>query len=322
MKTIKTMLKSVVIIVMVTFVTVATTTAARAEAYPERPITMLLGYEAGGQTDLVGRAVAKVLSNALDVPVNVVNKPGAGGAVAAEQLKKAKTDGYTIMFQANAVINLVPLLNSRVKLQPEDFEYAGMASVYQLGFVAPMSAPYNNLKEFVAWAKENPGARFASFGPTSRIYASHIAKTESLEFNIVPMQGGGDMINALLGGHADLAVSGGIHYRYPEEIKTLAATTTFRHPYSPDVETIAEAGYPLGMDLRTVVMAPKGTPRPVLERISTALKNIETDAEFAKVLSNVNIPIVYMDLDAATEEMHASTQRHREVMEMVGIEPQ
>ncbi|GHG95586.1 Bug family tripartite tricarboxylate transporter substrate binding protein [Pseudodonghicola xiamenensis] len=290
--------------------------------YPERPITMLVGYKAGGQTDLVGRAAAKVLSDQLGVPVNVVNKPGGGGILAAHELSKAKPDGYTLLFHANSVINTVPFLMKRVTFKPEDFEYAGMITSYQVGLAAQKNAPYDTLEEFVAWARENPGFSFGSLSPTARMTMEVIARKEGLDVNIVPLKGGGDLLNALLGNQVDLVWSGGIHYKYPDQLKTIVALTTFRHPSAPDVETIDEAGYPLGMDGFTTLILPKGTPREMLERLSTALKAAETDATFAKVVAAANIPIMYKDLDEAAAEVAESYARNKTIFESAGIEPQ
>ncbi|MGB2202930.1 MAG: Bug family tripartite tricarboxylate transporter substrate binding protein, partial [Pseudooceanicola atlanticus] len=135
------------------------------EDYPTKPITMLVGYNAGGQTDLVARAAAQVLSDELGQPINVVNRPGAGGAVAARSLTQAKPDGYTMLFHANSVVNSAPFLMKRVDFTPDDFEWAGFITAYQTSIAAPASAPYDDLDEFIAWAKENPGFAVANLSP-------------------------------------------------------------------------------------------------------------------------------------------------------------
>ncbi len=294
---------------------------ALADEFPDKSITMLVGYQAGGQTDLVGRVTAKVLSDQLGVPVNVVNKPGAGGVLAAHELQKAAPDGYTMLFHSNSVINAEPFLLKRVDFTPDDFEYAGMITAYQVGMATQKDAPYNNLEEFVAWAKENPGLSYGSLSPASRMYMEQIAEKEGLDVNIVPLKGGGDMINAILGNQVALALSGGINYKYPDEMKMITALTTFRHPSAPDVMTIEENGYPLGMDSRTTLIFPKGTPRPVLDKVSEALKAAETDEDFKKVVAAANIPIMYRGVDEAYKEMADSYAKNKSVMESTGIEP-
>ena len=295
--------------------------SARADDYPSKPITMFVGYKAGGQTDLVGRATAKVLADVLGVPVNVVNKPGGGGVLAATELEKTAPDGYTMLFQASAVIDSEPFNLKRVTFTPDSFEYAGMITAYQQGLVTQKDQPFDDIAGFVEWAKANPGFSYASLSAGSRMYMEQIAKKNDLKVNIVPVKGGGDMINALLGNQVVLALSGGIHYKYPDQLKTVAALTTFRHPSAPDVPTIDEQGYELAMDNRTTLILPKGTPRPVLEKLSTALKACTTSEEFKKIVASADIPIFYFDLDQAKAEMQASYARNKRIFENAGIVP-
>lgn len=296
-----------------------TATTAWAADYPANPITMLVGYGAGGQTDLVARATAKVMSEQLGVPVNVVNKPGAGGAVAARDLQQANADGYTIMFHSNSVVNSAPFIMDRVDFTPESFEYAGMITAYQVGMATQKDAPFNNIKEFAAWAKENPGSSYGALSPAGRMYIDEIIKSEGLDINIVPLQSGSEMITALLGNQVVMAFSGGIHYRYPDELKTVSALTSFRHPSAPDVPTIEEEGFPLGMDSRTVLMLPKDTPREILDQLGEALKAAETDADFMRVTEAANIPIKYFGVDAAYKEMTDTYAKNKGIMEAAGL---
>lgn len=295
--------------------------ASAADEYPTGPVTMLVGYGAGGQTDLVARAAAKVMAEQLGVPINVVNKPGAGGAVAARDLMKATPDGYTILFHANTVVNTAPFIMEGVDFKPDDFEYAGMITAYQGALATQKDAPYNNLTEFIAWAKQNPGFSYGALSPAARMYITEIAKKEGLDANIVPLQSGSEMINALLGKQVVLALSGGIHYRYPDELKSVSALTSFRHPSAPDVPTIEEEGFPLAMDTRTTIFLPKGTPRPILDRLGDALKAAETDADFKKVTDAANIPIKYFGVDAAYKEMNDTYTKHKGIMESAGLYP-
>lgn len=302
-------------------VTGLTPALVQAAEYPDRPITMLVGYKAGGQTDLVGRGVARVLSRELGQPVNVVNKPGAGGALAAKTLQGANPDGYTLLFHANSVINLVPHLVKRADFSPQDFEYAGMITTYQVGLATQIDAPYDTLEEFITWARDNPGFKYGALSPSSRMIISEISKAEGLKANIVPLKGGGDMINAVLGNQVDLAFSGGIHNKYPEQMKMISALTTFRHPSSPDVATIDESGFELGMDSYTTLILPKGTPRAVLDRLAAALKKAEGDPEFQKLVATANIPIIYKGVDAAYAEINDAYANNKSIMDRAGVEP-
>ncbi|WP_420392316.1 tripartite tricarboxylate transporter substrate binding protein [Acuticoccus sp.] len=296
-------------------------TAFAQESYPDRPITMLVGYGAGGQTDLVARAASTVMSDELGVPINVVNKPGAGGAVAARELMRAEPDGYTVLFQANSVVNSAPFVMDRITFTPDDFEYAGMITAYQTALATQKDAPFDNLAEFVAWAKDNPGFRYGALSPEARMYMEEIAEVEGLDVNIVPLNSGSEMLNALLGRQVVLALSGGIHYRHPDELKSVATLTSFRHQSAPDVETIDEQGYPLAMDSRATLFLPKGTPRPILETLNAALKAAETDETFGKVVAAADIPIMFFDVDATYDEMRRTYDRNKGIFESAGVEP-
>lgn len=294
---------------------------ASADTYPSKPITMYVGYKAGGQTDLVARAAAKAMSDHLGQPINVVNKPGAGGVVAAYEMKKSDPDGYTLLFHATSVLNAAPFLMKRATFKPEEFEYAGMLTAYQAALATQKDAPFNTVAEYVEWAKQNPGSKFGALNPIARMYIETIATKNDLDVNILPLKGGGDMLNALLGKQVDLVLSGGIHYKFPDKTKSIAALTTFKHPSAPEVETITEAGYPLAMDIRTVAVLPKGTPKPVLEKLSAALATAKDNAEFKKITEAAFIPIMFLDHDAAREEIINSHKNNQAIFESAGIQP-
>ncbi len=296
--------------------------ALAADSYPSKPITMLVGYGAGGQTDLVARAAAKVMSDEIGQPINVVNRPGAGGAVAGRELTQGDSDGYTIMFHAKSVVNNAPFLMKRITFTPEDFEWGGFITAYQAGLITQKSAPFDDLTGFIAWAKENPGFSYATLSPAARMIMSEIAKKEGLDANFMPVKGGGDMINAILGKQAVVAMSGGIHAKYPDDIKTLAVLTSFRQPSWPDVKSIDEYGYALGMDGRAGLMLPKGTDAAIVQRLSDALQKAETDTTFAKVTGAANIPIMFLNADEAKQEMIRTYAEYGEIYRKAGVEPQ
>jgi len=299
-------------------VTAGSLPAQAADGYPSGPITMLVGYGAGGQTDLVARAAAQVMSGQLGVPINVVNMPGAGGSLAAYELSKAKPDGQTLLFHSNSVINSAPFIMDRVNFKPGDFEYAGMITAYQVGLATHKDAPFDTLPEYIAWAKEHPGSSYGALSPEARMYINAISEKEGLDVNIVPLKSGGEMLNALLGRQVELAFSGGIHFRNPDELKTISALTTFRQPSAPDVATIEEDGYPLAMDTRTTLILPKGTPRAVLDKLAAALKAAETDENFMKITESANIPIMYLGVDDAYAEMNSTYEKHKKILENAG----
>lgn len=290
--------------------------------WPDRPISMLIGFNPGGQSDLLGRAVAQAMAEELGQPVNVINKPGAAGGVALAQLKAMPADGYTIMFNPSQTITLTPALMKQVPFSIDDFDYAGMLTRFDIALIAPTSAPFDDYAGMVAYAKENPGMLYAALSATTRVFADEIARANGLDIQIMPVNGGPGMVNAILGEQAMLAYSGGVHHRYADQMKVIAALTTERNVGSPDVPTIAELGLPIGMDMQTVLITPKGVPADVLAKLSQTLEKVSTNAGFAKVAESMNAPIAYVDAAGAAAEMRKQLDSNLAVMKAAGVEPQ
>ncbi|MCZ4291622.1 tripartite tricarboxylate transporter substrate binding protein [Hoeflea alexandrii] len=299
----------------------AVATPALAE-WPEKPISMLIGFNPGGQSDLLGRAVAQAIAEELGQPVNVINKAGAAGGVALAQLKAMPADGYTIMFNPSQTITLSPALMKQVPFSIDDFDYAGMLTRFDIALVASASAPFDDYAGMVTYAREHPGMLYAALSATTRVFADEIARANGIDIEIMPVNGGPGMVNAMLGEQAMLAYSGGVHHRYPDKMKVIAALTTERNVGSPDVPTIGELGLPIGMDMQTVLITPKGVPVEVLEKLSLTLAKVAENEGFAKVAASMNAPIDYVDAAGATTEMYKQLKNNLAVMKAAGVEPQ
>lgn len=290
--------------------------------WPDRPISMYIGFNPGGQSDLLGRAVAAAMSRELGVPVNVINKPGAAGAVALTGLKAMPADGYALMFNPSQTVTLTPALQKAVPFGIDDFDYAGMLTSFDIALVAPRSAPFDDFDGMIAYAREHPGMLYAALSATTRVFATEIARAKGVDIAILPVNGGPGMVNAMLGEQAMLAYSGGVHHRYPEQMKVIAALTSKRNLGSPEVPTINELGLPMGMDMQTVLIAPKGLPAEVLEKLSATLARVAENAEFRTVADSMSAPVAYLDSAAATAEMHRQLEDNLRIMKAAGVEPQ
>ena len=290
----------------------------QAAEYPSRPITLIIGYKAGGGTDTVGRVMAKAMGKALGQQTNVVNKPGAGGGVAAMKVMRAKADGYTLLMDPSSSITFGPLLNTKLRYTPADFVYAGMMSAFQPGLVAPMSAPYNNLTEFVAWAKKNPGAKYATLSPGSRMVMEVIAKAKGLRINYVPVKGGAGMLNVVLGKQVDIAYTGGIHTRHPDTIKLIVSSMSERHPSAPNVPTLIEDGINVTTNAMTTVAAPLGTSPKIIAKLEAAMLVASKDPALLKILSKVKFPLFYRNAADATKEMQAQWVSYQALVKSTG----
>lgn len=271
--------------------------------YPDRPVTMYIGYRAGGGTDTVGRVLANTMGRFLGQQINVVNKPGAGGGISTMAVIKAKADGYTMLLNPSLVFTFQPQINKRLTYSHDDLDYAGTLNAYQLGVVAPSDAPYNTLTELIEYTKVNPGVTYATMNPPSAIIIKVIEKRSGLTFRKVPVKGGAGMINVILGKQVDFSYSGGIHQRYPGKIKLLAATSRVRHAAFPNIPTATEQGYPIAFDVFTTLAFPKGTSNTVIKKIEKAMKAASMDANVIKLSKKIKFPMSYRNAAQTKEEM-------------------
>lgn len=291
--------------------------AARAE-FPEKPITMLIGYAPGGGTDTVGRVLAKGMSEALGQPINVVNMPGAAGGVAATTLTAKAPDGYTILLAQTATITSYPLSNEALTYKPEDFTVFASVADFQPALVAPASAPYDSFDEFVAWAKENGPAKYAILTPTSRMIMELIEQQESIAVNYIPLRSGGDMVNGLMGKQFDIAYSGGVHQRYPDDIKALVSASGRKLVLDPDVPTLPELGYDIDGVSSFVVFGPAAVEADVRARLEAAVAEAFKGEDVQKVLTNTGFPARFVGGDEATAEMMTQYASDKKLIERMG----
>lgn len=282
----------------------ASTLPALAE-YPEKPVTLIIGYAAGGGTDTIARVVADEMSKSLGQPITAVNKPGAGGGIAAMQVMRSPADGYTVLLDPSSSISLNPKLSNQQNFGVDDFDYVGMVANFQAALVAPKDRPYDTLEEFVAWAKENPGATYAQINPGSTMAMDVIEGVAGIETRRVPTKGGSGAMNSLIAGQVDLGYSGGIHQRYTDEIKVLAPLVSTRSLTEPEKPTAQELGYPITLNSNITLAVPKGTDADVIAKLAGALEVAAKSEAVANIGAKLFFPIEYLGPEAATAEMQS-----------------
>ncbi len=292
---------------------------AQAE-WPEGPITMLIGYKAGGGTDTKGRVLAKELGKELGVPVKVLNKPGGGQAASLVWLKEQPADGSVFFFGASTGITLNPYLKLDIGYTKDDFEYSALVTEFQPAIVAPADAPFNDWKGYIAHAKANPGLKYAALSPFARILMELIAKKEGLQIDYIPTKGGAGMVQLVLGNQVDAAYSGGVHSRYPGKFKTLAAVTTNRQTQYPDVPSLVELGYGLAGDAPTVVAFPKGTDKAIIAKMAAAMKVAAASKDMANISEKIMMPVNYVGVEGAVKFMNESDAANKAMIEASGYE--
>ena len=272
---------------------------AWAQAYPARPITMIVPFAAGGGTDVPARIVGEHMSRTLGQQLVVQNVVGAGGTIGSTRVMRADPDGYTIEMGQMGTHAAAVALYPNLAYKPDvDFEPIGLVSSYASVIVARKDFPPKDLKEFVAFVKANFGKlNMSHAGVGSTFFTTCLLLNSILDVKpaLVPFNGGGPAMNALVGGQvdymcADVALS--ISQLQAGTIKAFAVGTAERNPMLPNVPTSNEAGLP---ELQATdwngLFAPKATPKPVLERLAGALDKALDDANTHKRLQELGSDI-------------------------------
>jgi len=247
--------------------------------YPNRTITMVVGFAPGGGTDSVARVVAKKLGESIGQTVVVENKPAAGGTVATHQVAKSAPDGYTILLGSVGSIAVWPHLNPKLPYDPlRDLAPITMAVEFPNVIVVNSTLPVKTLAEFVAAAKAKPGTigyGSSGVGGIGHLAGALLALTAGIDIVHVPYKGGGPAMQDLLGGQIPAMVATPVtalpHVK-SGKLHPLATTGATRPALMPDVPTVAESGY-AGYEATNwyAYYAPAGTPKDVLERLHKEL---------------------------------------------------
>jgi tripartite-type tricarboxylate transporter receptor subunit TctC len=254
---------------------------SNAQQWPNRPIKLVAPYPPGGQTDVVSRWLGEKLTPVLGQPVLVENRAGAQGAVGLQAVKNSAPDGYTFVYTNVSNLTIAPNLDVALPYDSlKDFAPVTQLGLSVLAMVVPATLGPKNLKEFVAWAKANPGkVSFASFGngSTSHVYGEMLKAAAGLDMVHVPYKGAGPAVQDTLGGQVQMTIQDlaavGPHIASGRVI-AMAVTGPRRWPALPELPTFVEQGYPLGIAGWNGIHAPAGTPRPILERMNAEINKI------------------------------------------------
>ncbi|HTP62917.1 MAG TPA: tripartite tricarboxylate transporter substrate binding protein [Burkholderiales bacterium] len=249
-------------------------TQALAQEFPSKPIHIVVPFPPGGSTDVIGRRIAEKFQASMGQPVLVENKPGAGGAVGAEQVAKSAADGYTLLVGVTGSNAVSYSLNPKLPYQPKDFEPVSLIVSAPLTIVVNSSVPAKNLKELVALNQPlNHGT--PGNGTSMHLTAEMFNLAAGTKFVHVPYKGTAGALNDLMGGQIQM-MFGDFLVTLPQvkagRIRALAVTSLQRHPLLPDVPTVAESGYP-GFEALSWqgLFAPAGTPPAILAKIHAEL---------------------------------------------------
>lgn len=289
---------------------VAAVSAARAADYPAKPLVLYIGSAPGGSTDVLGRVLAKSLQAALGQPVVVQNRTGAGGAVMATQLMRSVPDGYSIGMAISQAYSGNPVLTpGAIPYRVGDFTHLASISKGQCALVTSAAKPYRTFEDVMAAARRGERPIFAAQSPLTRIVIEYIAKVAGVRFRVITVQGGGEMMQTILGGHADFGFSGGPHVDHVAagQMRVLASAEDARLATSPEAPTLKELGYDITSCSMFVVSAPPHLPDEVKQPLAAALEHAIASPEMKTLIERLRYPEYYFGPDDVTQLLEGET---------------
>lgn len=290
----------------------------QAQEYPMKPITLVNPMGAGGSHDLTMRAVASVASDYLGQPVIVQIKAGGGGAIGSETVARAQPDGYTLLAGGPGWNTTLPAVEGRSK-GPDDLVAVCRINYSPTIITARPDAPFKTFKEMISWAKANPGKLlYGHTGPwgAADMPWKQIMKTAGITAKVVPHDGGGPALIAILGGHID--VTGGFAAQSLPQVKAgklrmLAVLDYKRDSDFPDVPTAREEGVDVVYLMWRGILAPKGTPRPVIDKLAGAFKKMTEDKTVVNMLKSFGDAPNYLGPDEFGKLWREEYETHKEI---------
>ena len=302
---------------------------ARAQAYPDKPVRLIVPYAPGGATDTSARIAAEYLTTKFGQQMLVENKPGGGTIIATEIVAKAKPDGYTILLAAAPVATNTSF-GLKLPYDPVK-DLAPVCSYVDMPLLLACnpSAPYKTMAEFIAWAKKQTSPiPYASAGNASmpHLWGEQLRMETGIKLEHIGYKGSADALKDVLGGHvmlfSDTLLPGGLAVK-DGRLRGLVVAAAKRVPMLPDVPTVAEAGLPANLTGAVFfgVMAPGGTPDPVIAKLNAAFNEVLTDPVTSKKLVDLGFVLVGGGAADYGKRLAAETQKWRKVIQEAKISP-
>jgi tripartite-type tricarboxylate transporter receptor subunit TctC len=286
-----------------------------------RTVELAVPYAPGGPVDVATRVIQSPLSKELGIPVVVVNRPGAGGAVGMESVLRAKPDGYTLAATANATLVTVPAVNTNVSYGLSDFAAVGSYAVDYQAIISRPDSRWKTIEDFVAYARQNPGKlSYGSSGTGGVSYFNMeiLKMTEDLQITHVPYQGTGPVKTAILGGHVDVATSAMGAFTplvQANKLVFLIVTSPKRLANLPDVPTMQEKGIKsAALNTVMMVLVPAQVPPQALARLRAALASVMSQRAVKEQLEAAALIPDYQTPEATVADLQAEINSVKSVM--------
>jgi tripartite-type tricarboxylate transporter receptor subunit TctC len=301
---------------------------AQSPAYPDRPVSMVVTFAAGGSSDVLARAVADAMSHGLGQQIAVDNRPGAGGQIGAEAVAHAAPDGYTILFGTNGTLGIGPALYKNMRYDPlHDLAPVGLLHKLPLLLIVNPSVPAKDLHELIDYVRANPGKlSFASAGVGS---VSHLAgelfKEEAkIDILHVPYKGGGAAVTDLISGRVSMmleTIPNALPLAKSGQMRAIAVTTKERSSSAPDIPTLAESGLPdFDVSAWTGLFVPAATPRAVVDRLNAETRKIASERHYVDLIQSMGTNVAASSPEEFGAFVRDDIARWNKVIEHAGIQ--
>lgn len=305
---------------------VAMTLPALAQAYPQRPIRVIVPFPAGGATDVMGRIVAKAVEVRLGKPLIIENKPGAGTMTGLNELVGARPDGYTIGMVTSTMV-LQPLYGGSRHDYPTALQPLAQITVTPPVLVTGSDTPWKTAQALIADAMANPRKikyGITGFGNSSHIGPTQLARVAGIEIEPVSFDGGGTLLTALLGGHIAVSAGSAVDYKPHIEGGKLRPLLNFgpersQDPLYKDVPTAKELGYEAEIVSWTGVAAPKGVPAEIAGKLNETFTAVMADPEVKAAIAKLGSEPVHLDAAGFGARWASETIKLRQVVTETGI---
>ena len=298
--------------------------AASAQFDPSRPVTLVVPFASGG-TDVVGRLVARKLSERIGTPVIVRNRPGAGSLLGAAEVAAAKPDGLTLLVATNSAICVTPVLYKEATCDPvRDFIPLALVSGSPFYLIVNANVPARSLKELLQLAKQRQlSYSSAGSGSTAHIFMELLAKEAGVKMLHVAYKGSAPALQDVLAGFVDITFTDpAMAMKSQKALRFLGISTKSRHPTAPEVPTISEAGVP-GYDALAwiAVVAPAKTPSDITRRLNSELNQVVGSADFGAFLeTNGSVIVDIQTIEGVSAFFKSEIDKWGGVVRALGLE--
>jgi len=302
---------------------------ASAQAFPNKPVRLVVTYPPGGSSDLMARIMAGKLSELWGQQVLIESKPGAAGSIGMEFAARQAPDGYTFVIGNLGPAAVNPLISKVPYNMDKDFIPVMLTATGPNIMVVPANSPYRTLADVLADARAKPGAiSFGTSGPGSMSHLSTelLMREAKIKLVNVPYKGGGQAVNDLLGGQLGFMISDALpvaQFIKTNRLRPLAITSGARSPLFPDIPTFAEAGVQgFEMYLWFGFIAPPNLPPAVMEKLSSGIRRIVTETDVAERIRRQGAEVWHKDPAGMRAAMEADMAKWGPVVRAVGLKPE